>query len=110
MVAPSAKLALGEEQTFVPAGEVFVLKERVSDTLTLSTHCARPFRDCQGISLAVNWQCGAAATWPGADTGYARRRHTHDAAALQPRRASQSGHHHQSQLPPVGRLSGGDVD
>jgi hypothetical protein len=35
MVTLSAKLAPGEEQTFVSAGEVFVLKERVSETLTL---------------------------------------------------------------------------
>lgn len=47
MVTPSAKLALGEEQTFVPAREVFELKERVSETLTLGTHCAGDPDECQ---------------------------------------------------------------
>lgn len=54
MVTPSAKLAPGEEQTFVPAGEVFVLKERVSETLTLDTHCARHLGACHEFSLTVN--------------------------------------------------------
>lgn len=53
MVTPSAKLAPGEEQTFVSAGEVFVLKERVSETLTLGVHCARSVGPCQLFSLTV---------------------------------------------------------